>query len=57
VPSRGTRDLFQRLYAAGIDYDEVVGTLERGGIEKFVASFNQLLTGIAEKRHKLGAAA
>jgi transaldolase len=50
-------DLFQRLYVVGVDYDDVVATLEREAIEKFVASFNQLLTGIAGKRHKLLAAA
>jgi transaldolase len=49
--------LFNDLDAAGVDYDDVVGTLEREGIEKFVASFNQLLTGIADKRRKLAAAA
>src|SRR5438445_9642159 len=43
--------LFNQLYAAGIDYREIVATLEREGIDKFVASFNQLLRGIARKRH------
>jgi transaldolase len=51
------RYLFNELDAAGVDYDDVVGTLEREGIEKFVASFNQLLTGIADKQRKLAAAA
>jgi transaldolase len=51
------RYLFNELRAAGVDYDDVVGTLEREGIEKFVASFNQLLNGIADKRHELAAAA
>ena len=32
--------LFNQLYAAGVDYDDVVATLERDGIEKFVASFD-----------------
>jgi transaldolase len=49
--------LFNQLYAAGIDYRDVVATLEREGIDKFVASFNQLLQGIARKRHELAAAA
>ena len=49
--------LFNQLYAAGLDYDDVVATLEREGIEKFVASVNQLLKGIADKRHQLAAAA
>ena len=49
--------LFNQLYAAGVDYDDVVETLEREGIEKFVASFNELLQGIADKRERLTAAA
>jgi transaldolase len=48
---------FNRLDAAGLDYEDVVATLEREGIDKFVASFNRLLAGIAEKRRELGAAA
>jgi transaldolase len=48
------RYLFNQLYAAGIDYDDIVATLEREGIEKFRASFTQLLEEIAEKRHQLG---
>jgi transaldolase len=35
--------LFNKLYAAGVDYDDVVATLEREGIDKFVASFDSLL--------------
>jgi transaldolase len=49
--------LFNQLYAAGVDYDDVVSTLEREGIDKFVASFNDLLQGIAEKRQQLASAA
>jgi transaldolase len=51
------RYLFNELRAAGVDYHDVVGTLEREGIEKFVASFNELLKGIADKRRELAAAA
>jgi transaldolase len=51
------RYLFNQLYAAGVDYDDVVATLEREGIDKFVASFTELLQGIAEKRHQLASAA
>jgi transaldolase len=47
------KDLFDQLDLAGINYDEVVATLEREGIEKFVASFNQLLKGITDKRNEL----
>ena len=49
--------VFNKLYAAGIDYDDVVATLERQGIEKFVASFNELLQLIAAKRHAIEDAA
>jgi transaldolase len=49
--------LFNRLYAAGIDYDDVVTTLEREGIEKFAASFSELLKRVADKRRDLAAAA
>jgi transaldolase len=47
--------LFNQLYAAGIDYDDVVATLEREGIEKFIASFDELQQGIAAKRLQLAA--
>jgi len=48
--------LFNELYAAGVDYNDIVATLEREGVEKFVASFDELLRGIAEKRHQLAPA-
>jgi transaldolase len=51
------QSLFNQLYAAGVDYDDVVATLEREGVEKFIASFNQLLEGVADKRRHLAAAA
>src|SRR5829696_4759006 len=49
--------LFNKLYAAGVDYDDVVATLEREGIEKFVASVDRLLGQIRAKRDLLAAAA
>lgn len=49
--------LFNELYTAGVNYDDVVAVLEREGIEKFVASFNELLKGIAARRHQLAHAA
>jgi transaldolase len=49
--------LFNKLYAAGVDYDDVVVTLEREGIEKFVASLDRLLDEIRAKRDVLTAAA
>ena len=51
------RHLFKQLYAAGIDYDDVVATLEREGIEKFIASVDGLVDGIATKRRSLRLAA
>jgi transaldolase len=50
-------NLRNHLSAVGVDYDEVVATLEREGIEKFAASFDELLKGVAGKRHDLLAAA
>jgi len=44
------RQVFRTLYAAGVDYDDVVAALEREGIEKFDAAFSELLVGIADKR-------
>jgi transaldolase len=49
--------LFNKLYAAGVDYDDVVATLEREGIDKFVASVKEILDGIATKRRSLRAVA
>ena len=46
-----------QLDAAGVDYDDVVATLEREGIEKFVTAFGFLLEGIADKRRDLATAA
>ena len=42
--------LFNKLYAVGVDYDDVVETLEREGIEKFVASVDRVLQRIHAKR-------
>jgi transaldolase len=47
--------LFKKLYAVGVDYDDVVATLEREGIEKFVASVDALLEQIRAKRRDIGA--
>jgi transaldolase len=49
-------DLRNHLSAVGVEYDEIVATLEREGIEKFAASFDALLEGVADKRHELLAA-
>jgi transaldolase len=47
------RALLDELAAAGVDYDDVVETLEREGVEKFSASFRQLLDGLDAKRTAL----
>ena len=41
---------FERLAAAGVDYDDVVAVLEREGVDKFAASFRDLIDGVAGKR-------
>ena len=51
------RSLFNQLSDAGVDYDDVVTTLEREGIDKFVVSVNELLAGIVTKRRSLHEAA
>jgi transaldolase len=43
------RELLDELRAAGVDYDDVVETLEREGVEKFSDSFSELLNGIEAK--------
>jgi transaldolase len=52
----GARRVMEAFAAAGIDYDDVVATLEREGVEKFSKSFKDLLDGIAGKRDALVAA-
>ena len=41
--------LLADLAAAGIDYDDVVDTLEAEGVQKFADSFAELLDGIRAK--------
>jgi transaldolase len=41
--------LLADLAAAGVDYDDVVATLEAEGVEKFADSFAELLDGIRAK--------
>ena len=50
------RALFRKLAEIGIDYDDVTATLEREGVEKFAASFDELIEGIEEKRKQLAPA-
>ena len=41
--------VFDQLAKAGVDYDEVTETLEREGVEKFEASFRELLDSLGAK--------
>jgi transaldolase len=49
----GARRTFEAFKAAGIDYDDVVETLEREGVEKFAKSFEQLFADVEAKRDSL----
>jgi transaldolase len=46
-------ELLERLAAVGIDYDDVVLTLEEEGVQKFSDSFAELLDGVKAKRGEL----
>src|SRR6187455_760794 len=50
------RKLIERLAEVGVDYDDVVETLEQEGVQKFADSFQELLDGIRAKRAELAAA-
>ena len=52
----GARRKLDALAAAGIDYDDVVATLEREGVEKFAKSFRELFADLEAKRDALVAA-
>jgi transaldolase len=45
--------VFDQIAEAGVDYDDVVETLEREGVQKFADSFSELLDGIRSKRGEL----
>ena len=47
------RPLLERLAEVGVDYDDVVATLEREGVEKFSDSFRELLDGVRAKKGEL----
>ena len=47
--------LFEHLAAVGVDYDEVVATLEKEGVQKFSDSFAELLDGVKAKRETVAA--
>jgi len=50
------KQLLGDLAAAGVDYDDVTETLEREGVEKFSASFEELMSTLAGKRDALAPA-
>jgi transaldolase len=50
------RGVLAAFEAAGIDYDDVVETLEREGVEKFAKSFRDLFSDVESKRDALVAA-
>ena len=45
--------VFERIAEAGVDYDDVVATLEQEGVQKFSDSFAELLDGVRAKRGEL----
>jgi len=49
----GARRVLDAFKEAGIDYDDVVDTLEREGVEKFAKSFQELFADIEAKRDAL----
>jgi transaldolase len=48
--------LLHELAAVGVDYDDLTDTLEREGVEKFSASFDELLQALGEKQAALAPA-
>ena len=46
-------ELIDKLAAVGVDYDDVVETLELEGVQKFADSFAELLDGVRAKRGEL----
>lgn len=46
---REAHDVMRRLGEAGISYDDVIRTLEEEGVEKFVASWHELLGTVADQ--------
>ncbi|HUZ16532.1 MAG TPA: transaldolase [Gaiellaceae bacterium] len=47
--------VFAELAAAGVDYDDVVLTLEQEGVQKFADSFTEILDGVRAKREAVTA--
>jgi len=53
----GARGTLEAFADAGIDYDDVVETLEREGVEKFAKSFQQLFDDVNAKKEQFEVAA
>ncbi len=51
----GAHRLLEQLAAAGVDYDDVVLTLEQEGVQKFSDSFAELLDGVRAKHQAIAA--
>jgi transaldolase len=47
--------VLEGLHGLGIDYDEVVNQLEAEGVEKFEASWNELIESVTDELEKMGA--
>jgi len=52
----GARRILEAFKEAGIEYDDVVDTLEREGVDKFAKSFRELFADLEAKRDQLVAA-
>jgi len=52
----GAKKVLEDLREAGIDYDDVIDTLEKEGVEKFSKSFSELLDDVKSKRDQLAGA-
>ncbi len=50
----GARRTLQAIADAGVDYDDVVQTLEREGVDKFADSFHQLIESVASNLQGAG---
>jgi transaldolase len=52
----GARKLLDELARAGVDYEDLTDTLEREGVEKFAAAFDELIAALGAKQSALVAA-
>jgi transaldolase len=52
----GAHVILRELADAGVDYDDLTDTLEREGVEKFSAAFDELMATLGAKRHSLAPA-